>query len=175
MFLGEVALRFRSDRDTCTVKSRCQGYRQVEREFEMSVNVAEVVELYTKGQPDHACRSPSRVGGHQGPRSPDSERGWGGDGASLSVGAPRRRTRAARRYRAYQMTAETRVLIDRLAETLGVSRTAVVTRAVEELAERAPPSVRQVAESESQSPKAAVQKGQAKGRRGRKGKTRHSD
>ena len=39
-------------------------------------------------------------------------------------------------YRAYRMTPETRDLIDRLAETTGVSRTVVVTRAVEEMAAR---------------------------------------
>ncbi len=41
-----------------------------------------------------------------------------------------------KKYRSYQLAAETRTIIDRLAEVLGVSRTKVIVRAVEELAAR---------------------------------------
>jgi transposase-like protein len=47
---------------------------------------------------------------------------------------------ADKAYRAYRLSRETRELVERLAEATGASRTAVVTRAVEELAAKVLPA-----------------------------------
>lgn len=56
--------------------------------------------------------------------------------------APERPPRPEKAYRAYQMTEQTRGLVDRLAAALNDTKTAVVNRAVEELADKLLPGWR---------------------------------
>lgn len=55
---------------------------------------------------------------------------------------------APKAYRAYQMTGENVALVERLAAALATTRTAVVNRAVEELADRVLPGWREAATGE---------------------------
>ncbi len=57
----------------------------------------------------------------------------------------RRKPPQEKAYRAYEMTLETMAAVERLAELLGLSRTAVVTKAIEEMADRRLPRWRQAA------------------------------
>jgi DNA-binding XRE family transcriptional regulator len=100
----------------------------------VSANPKEVVELYTKQKltmdkiADAVGLSKSRVHQILKEQGVETKQGF-----RPRPGAQPKREKA---YRAYQMTTATMDLIERLAELLSVSRTAVVTLAVEELADK---------------------------------------
>jgi predicted ArsR family transcriptional regulator len=102
----------------------------------VSVNAKEVVELYTQSKmtmqaiADRLDITKSRV--HQILQEQGVETGYRYRPRPGRDAKPK----AEKAYRAYQMTPATMELIERLAESLSTSRTAVVTLAVEELADR---------------------------------------
>ena len=109
----------------------------------MAVDVQEVVRLYR--QDGLTMQQVAERVGVSKARVHQILKGEGVETRHGAVPRPRppRRAGDAKAYRAYQMTVGTMTLVDRLAGALAATRTAVVTRAVEELADKYLPGWRE--------------------------------
>ncbi len=108
----------------------------------MAVNPQEVVELYVEGELTMDAIA-ARLGITKS-RVQQILKQQGVKARRYRPGS-RRKPRQEKAYRAYEMTPATMLAVERLAELLGVSRTAVVTQAIEEMADRRLPGWREAA------------------------------